>query len=394
MNYSVATIYLLIIFGFLELGCSTIKSSTHENNWTSGEIRGVWLTNIDSEVMFTRQNIQVGIKRLADAGFNVVYPVVYNDGYTMYPSNVMVKYFGEANRQDSVFVANSIDPLAEIVREAKKYNLKVIPWFEFGFSSSYNPPDNILAKYPQWAGRDRDGNILKKNGFTWLNGFHPEVQQFVLELIQEVIERYKVDGIQGDDRLPALPSSGGYDDYTVSVYRKEHNGENPPYDYKNPSWLKWRADKLSDFGGRLYQMVKTHNPNLIVSLSPSIYPWSLEEYLQDWPEWIRRGQVDMVHPQAYRYEIERYKNTIDEMIRESGLDLKARKIILAPGILIKAGPRFNDPTYVKQALRYNREKGLHGEVFFFYEGLFEQNQYLADSLRASFYKKSVLFPRK
>ncbi|HCR49401.1 MAG TPA: family 10 glycosylhydrolase, partial [Rhodothermales bacterium] len=261
-------------------------------------------------------------------------------------------------------------------------------------SSSYNPPDNILAKYPQWAGRDRDGNILKKNGFTWLNGFHPEVQQFVLELIQEVIERYKVDGIQGDDRLPALPSSGGYDDYTVSVYRKEHNGENPPYDYKNPSWLKWRADKLSDFGGRLYQMVKTHNPNLIVSLSPSIYPWSLEEYLQDWPEWIRRGQVDMVHPQAYRYEIERYKNTIDEMIRESGLDLKARKIILAPGILIKAGPRFNDPTYVKQALRYNREKGLHGEVFFFYEGLFEQNQYLADSLRASFYKKSVLFPRK
>ncbi|HCR48706.1 MAG TPA: hypothetical protein DIW24_03690, partial [Bacteroidetes bacterium] len=139
MNYSVATIYLLIIFGFLELGCSTIKSSTHENNWTSGEIRGVWLTNIDSEVMFTRQNIQVGIKRLADAGFNVVYPVVYNDGYTMYPSNVMVKYFGEANRQDSVFVANSIDPLAEIVREAKKYNLKVIPWFEFGFSSSYNP---------------------------------------------------------------------------------------------------------------------------------------------------------------------------------------------------------------------------------------------------------------
>ena len=383
--------YFAILLGLL--GCSPPNKPLLNNQKPAmGEIRGVWLTNIDSDVMFTRKNIQDGMRRLAESGFNVVYPVVYNDGYTMYPSEVMAKYFGNDNRQDSVFIANKIDPLAEIIFEAKKYNIKVIPWFEFGFSSSYNPPDNILAKYPQWAGRDREGNILKKNGFTWLNAFHPDVQEFVMALVKEVIDRYEVDGIQGDDRLPALPSSGGYDNYTVSEYRKEHNGQNPPQNHKDPAWLKWRADKLSDFGGRLYRMVKAKNPKLIVSLSPSVYPWSLEEYLQDWPEWIRRGQVDMLHPQAYRYEIERYKATIDEMLRESGLDLKAGKVVLAPGILIKAGPRFNDHTYVMEALHYNREKGLQGEVFFFYEGLFEQNQNLADSLRARFYKKPTPFP--
>lgn len=48
-----------------------------------------------------------------------------------------------------------------------------------------------------------------------MNGFYPAVQQFITDLIVSVMTSHKVDGIQGDDRLPAMPSLAGYDAYTV-----------------------------------------------------------------------------------------------------------------------------------------------------------------------------------
>ena len=66
-----------------------------------------------------------------------------------------------------------------------------------------------MISRPEWAARDKNGAILTKNGFEWMNAIHPEVQQFLLDMVQEVIRSYDVDGIQGDDRLPAMPSEGG-----------------------------------------------------------------------------------------------------------------------------------------------------------------------------------------
>lgn len=44
------------------------------------EIRGVWLTNIDSQVLFSRDQLEPGLNRLASLNFNTVYPTVWNWG--------------------------------------------------------------------------------------------------------------------------------------------------------------------------------------------------------------------------------------------------------------------------------------------------------------------------
>lgn len=383
-------LFLLFIFGLSVVSC---QKSSHIAPFTSHEIRGVWITNIDSDVMFSREATAEAMQYLADRGFNVVFPVVWNEGYTLYPSEVMARTFGEAYRIDTVFANQGRDPLAELMIEAHKHGMEVIPWFEFGFSSSYNTNGgHILAQKPEWAAKDRDGNLLKKNNFEWMNPNHPQVQQLMLDLVEEVIRIYDVDGIQGDDRLPANPSEGGYDALTRAMY-KDQTGNDVPDDPREPAFLQWKANQLSDFGGRLYTLVKSYDPELIVSLSPSPYPWSLEEYLQDSPEWIRRGQVDILHPQAYRYEIDRYKSTADEVALHGGLtDSSNTTTRIAPGILIKSGMKFNGPAYVKEAMLHNRSLGMHGEVFFFYEGLREQNQQLGDSLKAWFYQEPAGLP--
>ncbi len=360
------------------------------------ELRGVWITNVDSDVLFTKQKIEEAMDYLADRGFNVVFPVVWNKGYTLHPSAVAKEAIGV--EQDPFFQGAGRDPLQEIIVEAHRRGMEVIPWFEYGFASIYGDQTggHILRKNPHWAARNANGGIAQSNNFYWMNGFHHEVQEFMMDMIKEVIEKYDVDGIQGDDRLPAMPVQAGFSDYTRALYASEHNGADVP-DQRNSGFIQWRADKLTNFAGRLYSMVKETNPNVIVSMSPSIYRWSLDNYLQDWPNWIDSSYVDIVHPQAYRYSLGDYQGLIKSMFGQfpaspNGYLYADSKPMVFPGIVIKAGAAFNGPAYVLEAIEFNRDYGLNGEVFFFYEGLDEKNNYLGDSLGAKPYRERAILP--
>jgi uncharacterized lipoprotein YddW (UPF0748 family) len=350
------------------------------------EIRGVWLTTTDSKVLRSQQRIAEAMNFLAATGFNVVFPVVWNQAVTLYPSETMRQTFGVEIEPMSV----GRDPLAEVVTQARRVGLKVIPWFEYGFASSYNLNGGLLLhRKPEWAARDCQGNLLKKNGFEWLNALDPEVQEFLLNLVLEVVNNYDVDGIQGDDRFPALPCEGGYDANTIARYRQEFH-RHPPLNPKDRQWLKWRADILTKFWARLYQQVKAVNPNLLVSVAPNIHDWAFQEYLQDSPTWLNRGLVDMIHPQIYRRDFPSYRAIADKLVKEQFTNATLPK--LAPGILIKLGSYCISPEYLLQVIDYNRRLGIQGEIFFFYEGLRANNNALAKALRHNYYAKSASFP--
>ena len=46
------------------------------------ELRGVWLTNVASGVLYTPWGINRAISQLASLKFNTIYPVVWNRGNT------------------------------------------------------------------------------------------------------------------------------------------------------------------------------------------------------------------------------------------------------------------------------------------------------------------------
>jgi Glycosyl hydrolase-like 10/WG containing repeat len=246
----------------------------------------------------------------------------------------------------------------------------------------------LISKKPDWAGRDATGNLLKKNNFDWMNAFDPEVQTFLLSLMLEVIQNYDIAGIQGDDRFPALPSEGGYDAKTVARYFQQFN-QNPPTNPKDSQWLEWRADLLTDFLTNLYHQIIKINPNLVISLAPSPYPWGLQEYLQDSQSWSDRGLLDLIHPQLYRRDFEGYKQLVDRLVNEQFTPQQLPCVI--PGILIKVSSYRITPELLLQSIQYNRDRGINGEVLFFYEGLREDNDALGKVLRSNAYAKSVPF---
>jgi uncharacterized lipoprotein YddW (UPF0748 family) len=382
---------------FMMLTVLAMPAIAQEENTYIEELRGVWITNVDSDVLTSKEKIADAMDYLADRGFNVIYPVVWNKGYTLFPSQVAEDSIGF--RQDPVYAPVGRDPLQEIITEAHRVGMEVIPWFEYGFASVFGNSSggHILERNPHWAARDVDGNIANRNNFYWMNAIHPSVQEFMLGIMGEAIDNYDIDGVQGDDRLPAMSSTAGYSDFTKELYRAEHDGNDPPAAYDDAQFLRWKADKLTTFAGDLYRMVKTKDSTLTLSLSPSIYSFSYDNYLQDWPTWLDSGYVDIIHPQAYRYDIGSYKSIIRNMLgREpfssQGYIHRFFRPQIFPGVLIKAGGAFNDEEYVKEAIDFNRLYDLKGEVYFFFEGLDEKNNNLADSLYKYKYSEPALLP--
>lgn len=247
----------------------------------SQPIRGVWIPAPNHTTFFdSRKTIEQHLTELQSAGINAIFVVMWNQGRTFYPSRVMKNLTGVEIDERMI----GRDPLQEIIVAAKPKNIKVFAWLEFGFATDVNKGKGreILDKKPQWAAISRDGGHLVKNGFRWMNAFDPEVQAHMLALWMEVVA-YDVDGVQGDDRLPALPSEGGYEPGTIARYQREHAGNLPPQNPKDRAWIQWRANILNDFMGRLFRETRRVKPHMIVSMAPSVYPWSLDEYLQDWP---------------------------------------------------------------------------------------------------------------
>lgn len=370
------TIAIILLAFFSSLINSSCKTQGIE------AVRGVWLTNVDSEVLNSKENIIEAVNLLDELGFNTIFVVVWNKAMTSYPSKIMKEFTGV--EIDTLFTGR--DPLKELIEEANKKNIKVIAWFEFGFSSSYKLNGGpILERKPEWASKDVNGSLVTKNGFEWMNGFHPDVQNFMLSLIMEVVQNYDIDGIQGDDRLPAMPSEAGYDDFTVNLYKSEHDGNIPPAYHKDYDWIKWRSNLLTDFMRRIHESVKSHNKNLIVSMAPSIYPWSEEEYLQDWPTWMKKGYVDLVCPQVYRYNINEYSSALELIIENQVKQNDLNKFY--PGVLLKVGDYYPSENFLMQMIDENRKQNINGEVFFFFEGIKKYPE-----LFKEIYKDRPVFP--
>ncbi|QQE64191.1 hypothetical protein GFS31_08700 [Leptolyngbya sp. BL0902] len=406
------------------------------------ETRGVWLTNIDSQVLFSTEALTAGVEQLADLNFNTLYPVVWNWGYTLYPSitaerelGVSQHLYADLRPPQRGAVDGARDMMLEAVELGHAKGMAVIPWFEFGFMAP--EPYDLYRRHPDWFTHKRveppapeepqarakasptaatpkgraltpteeasrqaklalgqeavpslvqtkqDGDQPEENGLSpevladpgiwleggrlprrWLSPFHPQAKRFLLQLINELVSNYDVDGFQFDDHL-GIPVEFGYDAYTINLYKSEHNGQEPPANYQDPEWMAWRANKISDFLAEVYQMVKTRRPNAVISISPNPHPFAYAYYLQDWPTWVNRGIVDELIVQIYRNDQNRFIWEMNKPYMQTAL----RKIPTSVGILsgLRAAPVGMD--HISDQIKAVRDRRFSGMSFFFYESL-------------------------
>lgn len=353
-------------------------------------IRAVWVTNVASTALMSEANLTAMVNKLDELNFNTICVVAYNKSQTIFPSQTLATVLGISPAQTVISGCSWGDVLGKLIEKAHAKNIKVIAWFEYGFASHYGGQDSpISVKHPDWVSKDIAGNQTVKNNFYWLNGFHPEVQKFVTDMIVECVTKYPtLDGIQGDDRLPALPAHAGYDDYTKQLYKTE-TGKDVPTNPTETAFFNWKANKMSDYAVSLYNAVKGVRSSCLVTWAPSTRGWSKDNYLQDWPEWIKRGVADWVSPQLYRSEaagIDSYSVLVYNDLQAIFTTPELKKKYV-PGMLVRNGSDIVSDAFLAKLIQYNRSKQVFSESTWFYEAIpTKQNAFKA------LYPGKAIFP--
>lgn len=333
------------------------------SNRLGEEIRGVWFTANDMDVLRDRTHMQQAVRELAALRFNTIYPVVWNSGFAYYPSAVSERL----GLQDFQYRGlQGQDILKELIEEAHSQGLLVVPWFEFGFMV---PPGSVLTRrQPDWLSRRRDGTLTSVSAageVSWLNPLHPRVQAMLTELLLEIATQYDSDGIQFDDHT-SLPSDFGYDATTTALYRRS-TGREPPANAADGAWLKWRADRISAFMQQVATQLRQKRPGFLISLSPNYHDFAYKRQLQDWLTWVRQGSVDEVVVQLYRPDLASFEAELNR----PEFAASRQRVPTAVGIL--SGQR-TQPVPIERVVaqaQAARSQGL-GSAYFYYESLWEQ----------------------
>lgn len=357
-------------------------------------VRGVYLPDpAHTSSFITYDNVKASIDLLDDLNFNCLFVCAWARTKTAWDSEVLTENstYGSARAGNlyAGYRGGSGDALKDIIDVAHSKDIKVILWFEYGFMhgiGGVNTADPLLAKHPEWIGLGNDGGYSCYNGSDYyLNSYDPEVQNFMILLMEEAVRKYPdVDGIQGDDRMPAAPRNSGYNGNTREAYHASR-GVYPPDDINDSDWVRWRLDNLNAFARNMSSRLKTVKPSLIVCSAPQKYPWGEGVLMQEWPAWVKDDAVDLLTVQFYVTAT--YESDVKQALEYVGQNTDLP--ILNPAMILKNGDAVLSENILVNELQFNREAGTCGESQFWFDGL--KVSYVQEVFR-SLYPEKALWP--
>ena len=353
----------------------TLKANTFPKD--TG-VRGVYLPSPSHTNSFGNyKNLCESLDLLKELNFNCLYVCAWAATKTAWPSQVLLenstyKSLDELNMY-RYYTGGSGDAVADMISEAHKRDIKVILWFEYGFMHAVggvNTDDPLLAKHPDWIGLNSSGKYCNYNGTDfYLNSYSGEVQQFMLDLVAEAVKRYpELDGIQGDDRLPASPTNAGYNKETLDEYVAQ-TGKSRPTGTKNADFEKWKMNNLNEFAISLHKTVKGISKECLVCFAPNKYPWAYNNLCQDWPSWVKSGACEFLTVQCY--VTANYERDVNSQIAE--MKKHTSKNIFQPAMILKNGANLMSLQMLSDQLYYNRTVGTMGEAQFWFDGLLDKD---------------------
>ena len=165
------------------------------------EIRAMWISykewetmDFSSEAAFTEQAAQL-MANSAELGMNRVLVQVRPFADAIYPSELFPwsDLCTGTQGQDPGY-----DPLAILVEQAHSAGLAIEAWvnpYRVRLNASYPAgelaADNPAVLHPDWA--------KEVNGGIYLDPANPDVQAYIADGVQEILDNYAVDGIHFDD---------------------------------------------------------------------------------------------------------------------------------------------------------------------------------------------------
>ncbi len=299
--------------------------------YIENEFKGVWLRPVEKN----RYEIQKTLDNIKATGITEVFLETYFHGYTIFPSKVMKKY--GLTIQNPKFLM--YDPLFVYIEEAHKRGIKIHCWFESFYLGNVNPSyddKSILSVYPEWGNKNLANydsttyvqHKVEHNGY-FLDPANPEVTTFLVELADEIVSRYNVDGINLDyTRYPTSQKSDvpgfkqsnwGYTEIARNEFIELYEVDPVEIETDSVLWKKWndyRQDKLYEYVKLMREALNAAVRGKDFLLSAVIFPdydVCLETKQQDWAKWSREDLVDAFTPLILTSDNELFSKILKEV---------------------------------------------------------------------------------
>ena len=362
------------------------------------EMRGIWVAtvlNIDwpskkgLSVESQKQEFIKILDNVKEWNMNTVFVQIKPVGDAFYPSKFSPwsEYLTGKQGQNPGY-----DPLKFMIEEAHKRNIEFHAWFNpyrltmlGGIDKLSN--DNIGKQRPDWT--------ITYGGKLYLNPGIPEVNDYIVKSIMEVVENYDIDGVHMDDYF-----------YPYKVKGEIYNDEEQ-YNKYGSNFLKvddWRRDNVNKLIEKLYSSIKAEKKNVSFGISPfgvwrnistdSVRGSNTKAGIQNYDDlyadilyWMENNWIDYVAPQIYwnqGFKIAEY-NTLVDWWSKYAKETKTNLYIGQAAYRIKDWEK--DDELINQ-IKYNRNsEEVKGSIFFSYSSLVKNPKGILEKIKNDVYFK-------
>jgi uncharacterized lipoprotein YddW (UPF0748 family) len=276
------------------------------------------------------------------------------------------------------------DPLGELLPLAHAAGLEVHAWVNccLVWSGPHRPrdPRHVINAHPEWVARMADGRPMtrltpRQRGRLHVEGVflspaHPGVRHWLAGIVQELVRRYPVDGVQLDYiRQPGIPI--GYDPTSRARFALE-SGVDPLRFNRRPwsertrlesQWASFQEDQVTAIVREVRDSLNATRPGLPLSaavLADTTVAWTRNR--QAWSLWVREGLLDRAFLMCYAPMLETVLTQLNEVSAQIGVDR------LVPGIAMYNAPLATAATKIKAA----RALGFPTIALYSYDSLYER----------------------
>ena len=387
-----STIYCILIL-FISSWLNIILGQ-----YSKREMRGAWVAtvkNIDwpsSPTETSGEQISELVKlfdKLKSAGINSVFFQVRTECDALYKSSYEPWSYWLTGKQGKA-PAPFYDPLAFAIEEAHVRGMELHAWINpyraVKDTSEYLISENHISKtHPGW--------ILQFQNFKMLDPGIPDVTDYIVKIISDIVSRYNVDGIHFDDYFyPYSPKITNQDSATYRIYKGKFTNIDD-----------WRRNNINSMIAKVYETINRLNPNVIFGVSPfgivenkyaNTNGFNSYNILYCDPlTWIKNKTVDYVVPQLY-WEMGNKYADFKKLLPWWASIKNERDIFVGLSSSKMVSQNWaGNPSELYNEIRMAREyKNISGMVFFSAKSIAGNFSGLADSLKNTFFRYPAFVP--
>ncbi|KIO74655.1 glycoside hydrolase [Pedobacter lusitanus] len=290
------------------------------------------------------------------------------------------------------------DPLEFAIAEAHSRGMELHAWFN-PYRASMSP--NTVFSEDHMT-RKRPDLFFTYGGKKQFDPGLPEVREYIVQVILDVVKGYDVDGIHFDDYFYPYPISGQRIN-DGATFNKYPNGFTNLNDWRrnNVDMLIKQLDdsihhykKYVKFGISPFGIWKNSNEDPQGSATHGLSNFT--ELYADSRKWIKEGWVDYINPQVY-FSFTRKAAPFDTLVDWWSNNTYGRHLYIGQAAYLmnqRMEAAWRNPSQIPDQIRYMRENNrVQGSVFFSSKSFSTVARATADSLRNDLYKYPALPPQ-